>query len=45
MKHSRRLLARRPRATRRQGLTRRPMLRIHHIHEVFQSGRYPMMAV
>src|SRR5436190_15138771 len=41
MKPSRRSLSRPTRAVRREGRTRRPMLRIMHIHEVLLSQRYP----
>src|SRR6478672_10137894 len=41
MKQSRRLLPPRAKTGSRQGHTRRPMLRIHHIHEAVQAGRYP----
>lgn len=41
MKHRRRLLPSRAKAGARQGHTRRPLLRIHHIHEAVQAGRYP----
>lgn len=41
MKPNRRTLSRPTRAARREGRTRRPMLRILHIHEVLLSQRFP----